>query len=210
MQACPYLHTGMKNTNTFLRLAVLLLSFGLMAAGCGIFETRTPEEPGAGSGSGFQQPDRAEVVIRNLQSAIAGLNTLNYMRSLSEDGFSFTPSASAFDNDPQIWQNWSRQSEENYFNNMRGSAQNQSGHALVLSDEERTPLPTGGERYTATYSLTIFHNRTGQGIPTVASGTFIMDLVQGDDGLWSVQNWTDSAGGSQFTWSDFKVTFSRD
>lgn len=200
----------MKNFERHFISLVLFLALALSTTACGIFETRTPEEPGGGAGSGFQQPDRAEVVIRNLQSAIAGLNTLNYMRSLNEQNFSFIPSASAFDNDPIIWQNWSRQSEEIYFNNMRASAQNQTGHALVLSNEERTPLPNGGERFTASYSLTIFHNRTGQGIPTVASGTFIMDLVQGDDGLWSVESWTDSAGGSQFTWSDFKVTFSRD
>ncbi len=181
----------------------------LMLAGCGIFETRSAEDPAAGTGAGFQQPDRAEVVISNLQSAIANLNTVNYMRCL-HDEFEYSPSSSALDNDPQIWQGWSLTDEESYFNNMRASAQNQSGHALSLSNEERTTLPDGGERFTATYSLTVFHNRTQSGVPTVANGSFVIDLEQDDNGLWSIISWTDNAAGSSFTWSDFRATFYRD
>jgi len=208
-----YLPTGMINSEkhiaTFLIITFVMLA-GFMLSGCGIFETRGAEEPGAGTGSGFQQPDRPELVISNLQSAVANLNTVNYIRSLNEESFEFTPASVALDNDPQLWQSWSTEDEETYFNNLRASAQNQSGHVLQLSNEQRTTLPDGGERITASYSLSVFHNRTSTSVPNVATGNFIMDLVQDESGLWSIASWTDNGSGSSFTWSDFKAVFYRD
>lgn len=181
----------------------------VLVSGCGIFETRDAEPPDQG-GAPFIQPDRAELVLTNLQNAISSMNTQNYMRCLVSEGFSFTPSALAADNDPDIWPNWSLEDEETYFNNMRASTQNRTGHALQVQNEERTTLPDGGERITANYSITINHNRTGGGLPTVATGIFVIDLVRGEDGLWAIREWTDNAGGSSFTWSDFRATFLRD
>ena len=181
-----------------------------MISGCGIFETRDAEDPGDGSGIPFIQPDRPEVVILNIRNSIESMTTLNYIRSLSVEDFSFIPSGLATDNNPEIWASWSREEEETYFNNMRAATQNLSGHQLQIENENRTSLPNGDERISANYTLTVNHNRTGAGIPTVASGSFVMDLEQGEDGLWSVREWTDNASGSSFTWSDFKAVFSRD
>ncbi|MFW6348479.1 MAG: hypothetical protein ACOC2C_07715 [Cyclonatronaceae bacterium] len=196
----------------FYRLtAVAALS--VLLAGCGIFETRTPESPGSGDGNaGFRQPDQPDLVIENLQAAINDMNSLNYMRNFVEagQGFSFTPSSAALDNDPSIWQNWSREDESAYFNNLVTATQNRDGHSLAISDLERITLPEGGERITASYTLTLMHNRTDSGIPTVARGNFLMDVVQDENGLWYVQSWTDNASGSSFTWSDIKASFLRE
>lgn len=193
-------------------LATLLFSL-LFLSNCGIFETRTPESPEDGSSAGgFQQPDRPELVIENMQNAISGMNSVNYMRNLWEGNpaFEFSPSSAAFDNDPSIWQNWTREDEATYFNNLVTATQNQSGHNLSISDLERVSLPDGGERVTASYTLTVLHDRTDADIPTVASGSFLIDLVQDENGLWYIYSWTDNAGGSSFTWSDIKATFLRD
>lgn len=208
-----YLQYGMNTFNLHIWARSTLLIFmaiSFVLGGCGIFETRSAEEPGTGTGSGFQQPDRPELVINNLQSAVANLNTVNYIRSLNADMFEFTPSSAALDDDPQLWQGWTVIDEETYFNNLRASAQNQSGHVLQLSNEQRTTLPDGGERITASYSLSVFHNRTSTSVPNVATGNFIIDLVQDESGLWSIASWTDNGAGSSFTWSDFKAVFYRD
>ena len=182
----------------------------LIIAGCGIFETRDAENPGDGSGIAFIQPDRPEIVLINIQNAIESMATVNYTRSLVVENFVFIPSGLAIDNSPEIWVNWSRDDEEVYFNNMRAATQNLTGHRLQLQNEVRTSLPSGDERISANYTLTVNHNRTGAGIPTVASGSFVMDITQGEDGLWAVKEWTDNAAGSSFTWSDFKAVFYRD
>lgn len=197
----------------FLLTGLLLLA--VLLSGCDIFQTRTPEPPDEGGGAGFQQPDRPEQVIDNLQAAVADMNLANYMRNFVEDGqteenFTFSPSSSALDNNPDIWQNWSRENESAYFSNLVSATQNLNGHSLTLSEEERVTLPDGGERITASYTITLIHNRSETGTPTVGSGNFLMDLVQDDNGLWYIQSWSDSAAGASFTWSDFKAEFLRE
>lgn len=196
-------------------MLVALLLFVIALSGCNIFQTRTPEPPDEGGGAGFQQPDRPEQVLENLQAAVADMNLANYMRNFVENGqtgenFSFSPSSSALDNNPDIWQNWSRENEAAYFSNLVSATQNLSGHSLNLSDQERVTLPDGGERITASYTITLIHNRRESGTPTVGSGNFLMDLVQDDNGLWYIQSWSDSAAGASFTWSDFKAEFLRE
>lgn len=177
---------------------------------CGVFETREAEPPDQGGSALFQQPDRPEVVILNLQNAIQNMNTVNYMRSINEESFEFTPSSLASDSNPDVWVNWSSEDENIYFNNMRAATQNLSGHSLQVQNQERTTLPDGDERITADYVLTVNHNRPPQVLPSVAQGRFLMDMTQGDDGLWSISGWTDESAGSEITWSDFKAVFIRE
>lgn len=188
----------------------LLLPLLFALSSCGIFETRTAESPGQGVGAVFVQPDRPELVLTNIQNAIQFMNTLNYMRSIVADEFKYLPSSLANDGNPDLWTNWGSENEELYFNNMRAATQSLSGHSLNIQNQQRTSLPDGIERITASYTLTINHNRSPAVLPSVAQGAFIMDLKQGEDGLWAILFWTDDASGSSFTWSDFKAAFIRD
>lgn len=193
-----------------MKLKLLLPIFFFALSSCGIFETRTAEPPDQGGGAVFIQPDRPELVITNVQNAIQFMNTLNYMRSIVPDEFRFFPSSLANDSNPDLWTNWGSENEELYFNNMRAATQNLSGHSLQIQNQQRTSLPDGIERITATYTMTVNHNRPPAVLPSVAQGAFIMDLQQGEDGLWAILFWTDDASGSSFTWSDFKAAFVRD
>ncbi len=193
----------------FVIFAIVLVSM-IWIQSCGIFETRDAEQPESGAGASFIQPDLPELVITNLENAVASMNAVNYMRCIVFESFEFTPSGGAQESNPDLWVNWSAEEEQVYFNNMRAATQNLSGHGLQTSNQDRTSLPDGGERISADYSITVIHNRTGDGTPTVASGRFVLDMVQGEDGLWSIQSWTDNAAGSSFTWSDFRATFFRD
>jgi len=192
------------------KLLFILCFTSVLLASCGIFETRDAEPPDQGGTALFQQPDRPEVVILNLQNALQNMNTVNYMRSISEEDFEFTPSALASDSNPDVWVNWTREDENIYFNNMGAATQNLSGHSLQIQNQDRTTLPDGGERISADYILTVNHNRPPQVLPSVAEGRFLMDMAQGDDGLWSISRWIDESAGSDITWSDFKAVFIRE
>jgi len=194
----------LKKLPSIFTFLILLIATG----GCDLFATREPEDPDAGSGPPFLQPDRAEIVVNNLRGAIQGMNTANYMRCLEEEGFQFEPAAR--DSDADIWPGWNYDSERVYFDNLRAATQNLSGHQLQLSDESTQEIPGGGNRITARYTLTVNHNRSTQGVPTIARGTMILDLFAGEDGLWSIHAWTDRAEGESFSWSDMKSTFVRD
>jgi hypothetical protein len=189
---------------------LILIMVVFAATGCSLFETRQAELPEDGSTGVFLQPDRAEVVLDNLISAIQNLNTLNYIRCLSEDRFTFAPSNAALTTNPDIWVNWTVDQEQTYFNNMRAASESTTGHQLRLSNISNELSAPNQRQIVADYSLTVFHNRTGMGIPTNLGGRFILELESGEDGLWSIISWTDVGQGSNFSWSDLRASFLSD
>jgi hypothetical protein len=182
----------------------------MVLSGCSLFETREAELPDDGSTGVFLQPDRPEVVLENLISAIQNLNTFNYIRCLNEDQFTFAPSNAALTTNPDVWVNWGVDQERTYFNNLRAASENTTGHQLRLSNITNELSSPNQRQIVADYSLSVFHNRTGVGIPTTLGGRFILEVESGEDGLWSIVSWTDVGQGSNFSWSDLRASFLSD
>jgi hypothetical protein len=73
-----------------------------------------------------------------------------------------------------------------------------------------TEIPsTNVRQIVANYSLTVYHNRASQGVPNLVRGRFVLILVSGDNGLWSIREWTDISVGTDPSWSDLKALFTR-
>ncbi len=200
------------------RLSVWLALFGRMAVrpcgwlalmmvlgSCDLFSAREPEAP-ASEGGTFLQPDTPEQVIENILAAVEEMNAPNYGRSLAAD-LMFTPTAAALGQDPSTWTSWSKAEEERYFSTAAAAAQLSTGHRLVLTDPAVSVITDDRFQYDATYTLTVNHNRPE--VPTGAQGRLIWVLTQGDDGLWSLSEWTDREIGGAVSWSDLKAAFSR-
>lgn len=178
--------------------------------GCGIFQTRKPQNPLSANGSAFIQPDDPTIVIQNLQNAIKNLNTQNYLECLSSTNFEFHPSNASQNNYADIWSGWSITDERTYFNNLQAAAQNSTGNQLQLSNGSYQIQSSTEQQYKADYSLTVIHNRVSSGVPTVANGQLVFLLKQDNTGLWYIQSWTDFANtgsSNTFTWSDLKAVF---
>ncbi len=184
------------------RRALLLLPL-LLIHGCDLFSTRTPEAPIDDAGT-FLQPDTPEQVVENIQFAIAELNTPNYQRSLSST-FSFTPTERALAQDQSIWPNWSATEESQYFSTIAAAAEFASNHELTLSDQNISITAEDRFEIDASYVLTINHNRPI--VPVIVQGRLIWVIVEEEDGLWRLQEWTDREIGSQPSWSDLKAEF---
>lgn len=176
--------------------------------GCDLFATRDPELPVGGSVP-FLQPDRPEVVLTNLQNAVRSLNPQNYIQCISETEYEFQPAQVSVANNPGLWGSWSRQEELVSFNNLRAEAQNFQGHQLQFFNTRTETFSQTAVQVTTNYSLTIIHNRTAQGIPTVSSGEMVLTIVADSRGLWFIQQWTDINVGDQYPWSEFKALFFR-
>ena len=56
---------------------ILLCTVVFFNVGCELFQTRDAEPPDSGNVGVFLQPDRPEVVLDNLVSAVENLNALN-------------------------------------------------------------------------------------------------------------------------------------
>lgn len=182
----------------------LLMIFFIQA--CGVFQTRKAQPPQSGDGSKFVQPDQPDIVITNLQNAIKSMNTQNYLRCFSDSTFTFTPTVAAQQSNPGLWDNWGKAQEQIYFDNLSQAAQNLTGDQLQLSNVSKEIQSSEVEQYTADYTLTVIHNRSSQGVPTVANGKLLFIVEQNTFGLWYITKWTDLVNTS-FTWSDMKATF---
>lgn len=191
-------------------LAVLTLVNLLVLSGCELFETRPAEPPDSGNVGVFLQPDRPEVVLDNLISAVENLNAVNYTRCLITTGFRFNPSNAALNSSPEIWASWSVDDERTYFNNLRAAATNTSGHRLSLTNISTELSSNDSRQVFANYTITVLHNRTNQGVPSTINGTFALRLQLGEDGLWTISEWTDISNGGEYSWSDLKAAFYRD
>ncbi len=186
-------------------IRLLLVPLLLLFASCELFAPREPEPP-LEEGGTFLQPDTPEQVIENIQAAIAELNAPNYGRSLAPD-LQFTPSAAELGQDPSIWVNWGKPEEERYFSTAAAAAQLAEGHRLQFADITVSVISDDRFQYDATYALTINHSRPE--VPTAAQGRLIWIITQGDDGLWSLSEWTDREIGGAVSWSGLKAAFSR-
>ncbi len=189
---------------------LLIMTSVVFFVSCELFQTRDAEPPDTGNVGVFLQPDRPEVVLDNLISAVENLNAVNYTRCLIESGFRFNPSNTALNSSPEIWANWSVEDEKTYFNNLRAAATNNSGHRLTLSDISTELSSNDSRQVFADYTLTVLHNRSNLGVPTTISGTFALRLQLEDDGLWTISEWTDISNGGEYSWSDLKAAFYRD
>lgn len=173
-------------------------------AACDVFSPRSPEDPINEAGT-FIQPDAPELVVDNLQAAIAELNTANYRRSLAED-LTFEPTAVAQARDPSLWASWSQTEEVSAFTTLAEAARQSTGHSLRLAD---TVAEVGDTRYTldATYVLVVRHRRPA--VSDTLQGRLVWVIEQGADGLWALRRWTDQELGNSPSWSDLKAEFGK-
>ncbi len=179
--------------------AIMLMT----VSGCSLFQTRDPEPPDAGRGT-YLQPDTPDRVVENIRFAISERNTRNYRRSLADE-LAFQPTATAESRDP-IWGGWNAGAEESYFAGLVSSVAAEAGMSLELNDETLTAIDASRFVFDATYVLTANHNRPET--PRNFQGRLAWELVQQQDGLWSLTSWTDREIGNEPSWSDLKAAFS--
>ncbi len=137
------------------------------------------------------------------------MSAFNYVRCLSGDTFTFTPTVSAQQTYPDVYASWDVASEETWFTNMSTAAALTTGHQLSLTNISTEISSNTMRQVVANYSLTVYHNRASQGVPNLVRGRFVLTLVSSDNGLWSIRNWTDISVGSEPSWSDLKALFTR-
>jgi len=191
-----------------------LLVFGFLLAltqvACNIFETRDPEPPSQSS-SIFVPATEPSLVFSNMTNAFRDLNSVNYLKSFADSSsagrsFSFEPTQQAKIKYGGVFLTWSRQSEQQYFENLRSKIP--SGSAATLSFESLTvqSLQSDSAQYEATYRLTVPH--TVATLATEARGKAQLLLIADRSRNWVIWRWIDlTTSTSTFSWSDLKGAF---
>jgi len=186
-------------------LAVMALMF---IGGCDLFSTRTVEPP-EDPRSNFTPPTSYDIVIQNMQFAIAEKNLQNYMQCFVDTNFSSI--AFEFNADVEslvqypILNNWDIQMERLYYTNLLSLTNSAASSTLFISNEQVfTSLDSAV--YDSDY-LVVF-NHTRETVPKQVKGKLRFILVPDDNNFWAIQEWFDFKNNPQdTTWSVLKAGF---
>lgn len=180
----------------------------VLFASCGLFDTRdvqTPNQPR----STFQQPTSPDIVLSNLNFAIAEKNVDNYMRCFVDSAFSarrftFSPDAVSASSYP-VFQGWNLNSERLYYNNLVTLTNESSSSNLFLSNVTFTS-GIDSTVIDSDYILVFDHNR--QSTARVTRGKLRFIMSPDSRSLWSIHSWLDFIeSSSDTTWSYLKANF---
>ena len=179
---------------------------------CNLFETRTPESP-AQTSSNFNPPINASDVFDNMEHAFTDLNTVNYAKSFSDSSnsgriFQFEPSAQARTQYVGVFLAWSKQSEQQYFDNMKSKMQAGAAASLILSLNP-VSVQSDSAQYDADYQLNIPFTQSAS--TKVFQGQAQFFLVRDRlTSTWSIWRWVDLRDSQDDPgWSDLKGTYAQ-
>ncbi|MCX6133308.1 MAG: hypothetical protein NTU47_05785 [Ignavibacteriales bacterium] len=196
--------------NVQTRLPMLGLWIAATFFSCNIFETRPPEPP-TQSSSSYTPATEPSLVFSNMSNAFRDLNSLNYLKSFADSsaagrGFSFEPTPQAKVKYGGAFLFWNRQSEQQYFENLRSKIPSGSAASLVFQTLTVQSIQSDSAQYEATYTLTASHSVAS--VPKQATGKAQFLLLADRSRNWVIWRWIDvPTGTSSFTWSDLKGEF---
>ncbi len=198
---------GISITKMKLRYYTAFLIFVVSYQGCGIFDTRDPEDPETIRSTYFP-PTSADLVIDNLSYSIQEKNSGNYNKCLSSENFRYFPDSRSQLQYEQIFINWNILSEKNYLDNLISRQEGGNSSAVLFLDNELlTQFSSDSARYQADYIFVFQHNQAN--IPKSSRGRMSLILATDSDALFYIRRWEDfRQNDTDFTWSEFKANFS--
>ncbi len=186
----------------------LIFFFVLTAAGCDLFSTRDPEPPSSGS-STFVPPTSPDLVLANLENAVAEKSTENYLRCLvdtlnSNQRYLFIPSASAAGRYAATFAEWSLQSERAWFSAMKAFSEADAPSSLSLNGSFSV-IAADSAIYEGTYDLAFRHGVSS--VSETVRGNLQFVLHTDRNSIWSISRWTDIPRDDETSWSEWKGRF---
>lgn len=191
-------------------LSSLILPLVLFS-GCGIFDTRDPENP-INAGSAFEPPTSPSIVLRNMQSALNFANALDYRKCFSDSSvglqpFRFQASVEGLAVAPGRFATWTVNDEEAYIRNIFAELAEDATASVSFNPSDIADVPIGDSiRFTADYAVSFPHTR--QGVEREASGRLLFTLKLSPRNEWYITYWQDIAVDGKPTWSLLKARFS--
>lgn len=184
--------------------------FALCLAGCGLFDTRTPENP-INAGSSFEPATAPSLVLRNLESALGSANAGDYRKCFSDTSlglpaFQFYPSSQGISAAPTKFAQWGIDQEESYIQNIFSELEKGGVASVRFTPQEVSDVPIGDSlQFTAAYAVHFPHTR--EGAEREAEGTLYFTFRLSRKNEWYVSSWRDVATTGKTSWSLIKARF---
>lgn len=190
--------------NKIIQRALIILT--ILFAGCGLFNTRTPEEPETGR-STFLPPTTPGTVVTNLSYSVLEKNSNNYSKCLSGTSYSYVPDSKSQLIYGSIFENWTGISEKFYLDNLISQTNPHATSYLFLNDTVTTLISSDSAITTGDYIVVFQHNKTN--IPKSSTGNLRLTITSDENNFFSIVKWEDfRMNDSDFTWSELKANFS--
>lgn len=175
---------------------ILLL---LTLSSCDVFNTRSSEPPTTQRGN-YQPATTTDMLLQNLQNSFKDKLLDNYMACFSDKIFSFSPSAGSVSR-YSILQNWTRQEEGQFFNNLINSVPQNSIIELVFSNDRLAPQ-SDSTSYSAKYTITVPF--LDEKKPKVYQGNLHFTMIRDSKLQWVISYWMDIKDEQYPSWSELK------
>ncbi len=186
----------MKKFN-FILLVIIFLS------GCDILSTRDPEKPQQ-QGTSLPPATIPAILFQNLINSFEKKVTDNYLSCLADSSlinekFKFIPDGSAI-NKYSIFENWNRESERRYFNNLKNNIAINKPITISLLNEVSNNM---GEEalYQYDYIITFENSTLGT---EIYKGIAEFRIKIDRNNIWVITEWTDRSISGFNCWSDLK------
>ncbi|MFA6980266.1 MAG: hypothetical protein WC209_13180 [Ignavibacteriaceae bacterium] len=188
---------------------VLLFLFLFIFSGCDLFNTRDPQKPDQPR-SNYKLAVTPEILLENFTNSLAEKNVQNYLNCFSDSAFAgkefqFIPSADANSKYPVLFQDWSKKSEEQYFNNLISHISQDQPITFTKSNEKSSFSGDNGSVVSASYFLVVPHNDE---IPKNFEGELQFTLIRDSRAVWTIAQWQDIKSSLISSWSELKGFYS--
>jgi hypothetical protein len=185
-------------------LTLLIINCSLFT-GCGIFDTRDPEDPET-IRSTYVPPTSPELVIDNLSFSIQEKNSVNYNKCISDQQYVYVPDSKSQLNYSEIFQGWNKSSEKRYIDNLISRTNATATSVLFIDNENLTLITPDSAVYSAQYIVVFQHNQAN--VPKSAKGNITVYLSSDENNLFYIKRWEDfRQNDNDFTWSELKANF---
>ena len=187
---------------------IILIAGILFLQSCDLFSTRGVETP-SDPRSTFIQPTSADIVLDNLEFAIAEKNLNNYIKCFVDTTFSarrfrYFPDAVSQSSYP-VFLSWSLNNERAYFSNLI-SFSTATSPSNLFRDNTVFNTSIDSTIVDMDYILIFDHSRSNVAKQTKGKLRFIMGADE--RGLWSIHSWYDFLNANNdTTWSVLKANF---
>jgi len=177
--------------------------------GCDLFNTRNPEQPEQPR-SNYSAAVTPEILLQNFTNALAEKNVQNYLNCFSDSSFAgaqfqFVPSAGSSSLYPLLFDDWSKKSEEQYFNNLISHITQDFPITFTKNNENLSFSGDNSIVYTASYFLVVPHNDE---FSKNFSGELQFNLIRDSREVWSIAVWRDIKSSQNASWSELKGFYS--
>jgi hypothetical protein len=177
-----------------MRYAINLFYFllALLLTGCGLFDTREPDNPAGSQASDGLALSPTEVLLQ-LENAITLHDPSLYMAAISEE-FSYAATLSAFPEDPFFFEDWTWSREDVFVRSLLSLSLLPPDSSSTLTFEAIEEVSFADSAvYRESYRLDLAPFDSD--LPTVYQGLADLTLKREEDGGWRVVRWVDDAGG---------------